>query len=165
MLSSRRLSRKTKLRIYNSIIRPVLTYGCKSWTMRKKDRNRLDVFEHKVLRKITGPVCDPEWRRRTNQELRTVTEQPSIVTFIKKRRLQWAGHVARMDEEAYPKRALTHQERGKRPHGRPRNRWGDDVQRDLHQRQPWVQLAQDRLEWRRLAAEAGSRRTTYAPRS
>ena len=47
LFKSRKISQKTKLRIYNVIIRPVLTYGCETWTHRKKDKDRLSVFENK----------------------------------------------------------------------------------------------------------------------
>ena len=165
LLGSRRLSRSTKLRIYNAVIRPVVTYGCEAWTIRKSDNMRLEVFENKVLRKIVGPICDPEWRRRTNIELRQATNQVKITDFIRQRRLQWAGHVARMDPFKYPNRALHHRERGKRPKGRPRNRWTDDVRKDVGRQAPWHQLAQDRDAWRDIIAEAKSRRSTHAPSS
>ena len=142
-----------------------MSYGCESWTIRKNDENRIRVFENKVLRKISGPVCDPEWRRRTNVELRELTKQEDVVIFIKKRRLRWAGHVARMDLRSYPRRTLQHKESGKRPKGRPRNRWTNDIQRDTGQHQPWQSVAEDRDRWRRIVAEAKSRPPTSAPRS
>jgi hypothetical protein len=164
MMQSKLLSRTTKLRIYNVMIRPVITYGCESWTLRKKDTTRLEVFERKVLRKITGPVCDGgEWRRRTNQELRQLTRQDSIMDFILTRRLLWAGHVARMPTTSYARRALNNKGAGRRPLGRPRLRWSDEIQKDYGRAQPWREAAQHRAAWRRLA-EAKNRRPIQAPR-
>ena len=151
------------------MIRPVLTYGCEAWTIRKKDQDRLHVFENKVLRKITGPVSTPDgWRRRTNEELRTVTRQTNILDFINTLRLRWAGHVARMESSELPLLAMADPGRGRRPLGRPRQRWGDNIRRTTRLREPWREVAQDRDRWRRIitdCVEARNRRPTRAPRS
>ena len=67
------------------------------------------VFENAILRRIAGPVFDAEtniWRRRHNDELRDLTQVPSIVNVIKTHRLRWAGHTNRMNESRYPKEIL-----------------------------------------------------------
>jgi hypothetical protein len=156
MLKSRNLSRATKLLIYKVCIRPVLTYGCETWVLTKKTEQRLRVFERKILRKITGPVCDQqtgEWRRRYNQELRDITKQEDIVVFIQTLRLKWAGHVARMPNEAIAKEALSAPGRGRRRPGRPRTRWKDNITKDSG-RNDWEAAAQDRAFWRDAVQEA-----------
>ena len=94
------LTRTTKLQLYTTIIRPVLTYACETWTLTKELERRLLVFEHSVLRRILGPVRDDvtgEWRIRYNQELRDLTQLTPVTSFIRGQRLRWAGHIARME--------------------------------------------------------------------
>ena len=156
LISSKNLSITTKLRLYNVLIRPVLTYGCETWTMSKKMEKKLLVFEHKVLRKITGPIVDEEsgeWRRRYNRELRELTKQEEVVIFIKCQRMKWAGHVVRMKDEEFPKRAFLNDEDGKRPVGRPRIRYKDQVRKDVG-REDWQELAEDRKAWKETVEEA-----------
>ena len=81
-LGRRSISTKTKLKIYNTIIKPIVLYGCEAWTLTKSREQRLYVFENSVLRKIHGPVFDnedQEWRRRHNNELRERSGQLNIV--------------------------------------------------------------------------------------
>ena len=79
---------------------------------------------------------------------------PNILRVIKSRRMRWAGHVARMDEEREAYRVLVRKPEGKRPLGRPRRRWVDNVRMDLQEAGcgyvDWIGLAQDRDRWRTL---------------
>ena len=79
---------------------------------------------------------------------------PNIVRVIKSRRMRWAGHVARMDEERGAYRVLVGKPEGKRPLGRPRRRWVDNIRMDLQEvgcgYVDWIGLAQDRDRWRTL---------------
>jgi hypothetical protein len=72
-----------------------------------------------------------EWRKLHNEELRDLYSSPSIIRIIKSRRMRWAGHVARMGEKRNAYRLLTGKPEGKRPIGRPRRRWVDNVRMDL----------------------------------
>jgi hypothetical protein len=92
------------------------------------------VFENRVLRRIFGPKRDEvtgEWRKLHNEELRDLYSSPSIITIIKSRRMRWAGHVVRMGEKRNVDRLLVGNPEGKRPLGRPRCRWVDNVRMDL----------------------------------
>ena len=92
------------------------------------------VFENMVLRRIFGPRRDEvkgEWRRLHNEELNDLYSSPNIVRVIKSRRMSWAGHVARMCEERGVYRVLVGKLKGKRPLGRPRRRWVDNIRMDL----------------------------------
>jgi hypothetical protein len=71
-----------------------------------------------------------EWRKLHNEELRDLYSSPSIIRIIKSRRMRWAGHVARM-EKRNTYRLLVGQSEGKRPLGRPRHRWVDNIRKDL----------------------------------
>jgi hypothetical protein len=97
------------MKIYRTIILPVVLYGCESWSLTLREESRLRVFENKVLRRIFGPKRDEvtgEWRRLHNKELYAVYSSPNIIQVIKSRRLKWAGHVARMGERRGAYRAL-----------------------------------------------------------
>jgi hypothetical protein len=91
------------------------------------------VFENRVLRRIFGPNRDKatgDWRRLHNEELNDLYSSTNIIRIIKSRRMRWAGRVARMGEKgAY--RVLVGRPEGRRPLGRPRHRWEDNIKMDL----------------------------------
>jgi hypothetical protein len=92
------------------------------------------VFENKVLRRIFGPKRDGVmggWRKLYNEELHNLYSSPSIIRIIKSRRMRWAGHVAWMGEKRNVYRLLVGKPEGKRPLGRPRRRWIDNIKMDL----------------------------------
>jgi len=115
------------------------------------------MFENMVLRRIFGPRRDEvtgEWRRLHNEELNDMYCSPNIVRVIKSRRMRWAGHVARMGEERGVYRALVGKPEGRRPLGRLRRKWVDNIKMDLEEvgcgYMDWIVLAQDRDRWRTL---------------
>ncbi|KAJ4428715.1 hypothetical protein ANN_25708 [Periplaneta americana] len=119
------------------------------------EEHRLRVFENKVLKKIFGAKRDEvtgEWRKLHNTELHALYSSPDIIRNIKSRRLRWAGHVARMGESRNAYRVLVGRPEGKRPLGRPRRRWEDNIKMDLREvgydDREWINLAQDRGQWR-----------------
>jgi hypothetical protein len=92
------------------------------------------VFERRVLRRIFGPKRDEvtgDWRRLHNEELNGLYYSPNIMRVMKSRRMRWAGHVARMGEGRGVYRVLVGKPEGKRPLGRPRRRWEDNIRMDL----------------------------------
>jgi hypothetical protein len=92
------------------------------------------VFENRVLRRIFGPKRDEvtgDWRKLHNEELRDLYSSPRVIRIIKSRRMRWAGHVARMGEKRNAYRLLVGKPVGKRPLGRPRPRWVDNIRMDL----------------------------------
>ena len=109
--------------------------------------------------KIFGPRRDEvtgEWRKLHNAELNILNSSPNIVRVIKSRRMRWAGHVARMDEEKGVYRVLVGKPEGRRPLGRPRRRWVDNIRMDVQEvgcvYMDWIGLAQDRDRWRTLVS-------------
>jgi hypothetical protein len=116
LLSSNSLSKSAKIKVYRTIILPVVLYGCESWSLTLMEEGRLRVFENKVLRRIFGPKRDEvrgEWRRLHNKELYALCSSPNIIRVMKSRRLRWAGHVARMGERRGAYRALVGKPEGK----------------------------------------------------
>ncbi|KAJ4448478.1 hypothetical protein ANN_10494 [Periplaneta americana] len=155
ILSSSLLSKNLKVRIYKTVILPVVLYGCETWTLTLREEHRLRVFENKVLRKIFGAKRDEvtgEWRKLHNAELHALYSSPEIIRNIKSRRFRWTGHVARMGESRNAYRVSVGRPEGKIPLGRPRRRWEDNIKMDLREVEyddrDWINLAQDRDRWR-----------------
>jgi hypothetical protein len=128
-------------------------YGCETWSLTLREEHRLRVFENRVLRRIFGPKReeDGSWRILHNDELHSLYSSPNIVRTIKSRRMRLAGHVARMGEGRGVYRVLVGRPEGKRPLGRPRHRWEDNIKMDLWEiginGANWILLAQDRVRW------------------
>jgi len=100
------LSKKLKLRLKNTIIDKTLTYASETWTLTKRDRKQLNIFERKLHRRILGPVYDNEkenWKILTNKEIHASVKKPTIIETIRLNRLCWFGHVQRMEENRIPK--------------------------------------------------------------
>ena len=88
-----------------------------------------------MLRRIFGPKRDEvtgEWRK-LHEELNDLYCSPNIVRVVKSRRIRWAGHVARMGEGRGVYRVLVGKPEGKRPLGRPRRRWEDNIKMDFQE--------------------------------
>jgi hypothetical protein len=119
-LSSRLISKNLKIKIYKTVILPVVLYGCETWSLTLGQEHRLRVLEKRVLRKIFGPKSEENgsWRKWHNDELHNLYSSPNIVTVIKSR-MMWAVHVARMGEGRGVYRVLDKMPEGKRPLGRP----------------------------------------------
>ena len=129
-------------------------YGCENWSLTLREERRLRVFENRVLRRIFGPKRDEvtgEWRKLHNEEPNDLYTSPNIVRVIKSRRMKWAGHVARMGERRGVYRVLVGKTEGKRPFGRHRRRWEDNIKMYLQEAgcgcMDWIELAQDRDRW------------------
>jgi hypothetical protein len=91
LLSSRLLSKNVKIRIYKTIILPVVLYDCETWSLILRVGHRLRVFENRVLRRIFWPKRDGVtggWRKLHNEELRDLYSSPSITRIIKSRRVR-----------------------------------------------------------------------------
>jgi len=120
---------------------------------------KLRVLEDMVLRRIFGPKRDEVtggWRRLHNEELNDLYSSPNIVRVIKSRRMRWAGHVARVGEERGVYRVLVGKPEGKRPLGRPRRKWLDNIRMGFQEVgcgcMDWIGLVQDRDRWRTLVS-------------
>ena len=111
-----------------------------------------------LLRRIFRPRRDEvtgKWRRLHN-EVNDLYFSPNIVRVIKSRRMRWGGHVAHMGEAMGVYRVLVRKPEGRRPLGRPRRRWADNIRTDLQEvgcvYMDWIGLAQDTDRWRTLVS-------------
>ena len=97
-----------------------------------------------------------EWRKLRNEELSDLDSLPNIVRVVKSRRMRWAGHVARVGEGRMVHKVLVGKPEGKRPLGRPRRRWEDNIKMDLQEVGgscgDWIELAQDGDSWLELVS-------------
>jgi len=94
------------------------------------------------------------WKKLHNEELNELYSSPNILRVTKSRRMRWADHVVHMGEERGVYRVLVGKPEGKRPLGRPRRKWEDNIKMDLQNvgcgGMDWIELAQDRGRWRAL---------------
>ena len=117
--------------------------------MVKRTRINFTLNVHCLLRRIFGPRREEitgEWRKLHSEELNDMYCSPNIVWVIKSRRMRWVGHVARMVEGRGVYRVLVRNPEGKRPLGRPRRRWENNIKMDLQEvgfgGVDWIELAQ-----------------------
>ena len=107
----------------------------------------LIVYSYKYI------IATKEWRKLHNEELNDLYSSPSILRVIKSRRIRLAGHVARMGNKRGVYWVVVWKPEGKRPLGRPRRRWEDNIKRDLQEvgcgGMDWIEQGRDR--WRALA--------------
>jgi hypothetical protein len=115
--------------------------------MTKKEEQAVLVFERKIFRRIYDPKYENgEWRTRTNRELEEMSKGENIVKWIKGQRISWLGHFESMEENRMPKMIFSQELEEPRRRGRPRKRWKEEVERDLHvlRVRRWRELATDR---------------------
>jgi hypothetical protein len=106
----------------------------------------------KILRKIFGPNNENGiWRIKTNQELDEIIKRKNIINSIRAQRLSWLGHIERIQGMRMVKAVYCWKPTSRRPIGRPKIRWVDDVRKDIQKLKVpnWKTLAQDRKSWLR----------------
>jgi hypothetical protein len=152
------VSKKSKLKLYWIITRPIITYACETWVLKGTIKNKLMVFERKVLRKTFGPTKerDGTWRIKTNDELDELIRHNNITNHIKAQKLSWFGHLQRMPEERMVKKVYKWKPMLTRPLGRPKNRWEDDIRNDMKKLKikNWTSLIQEGNKWKLYGEKA-----------
>jgi hypothetical protein len=135
-----------RIRIYKTIMLPVVLCGRETWFLTVREEHKLRVFENRVLRRIFGAKRNEVMGRWTKRH--DLFSSPSIIRIIKSMRMRWAGHVARMGEKRNTYRLLVGKSEGKSPLERPRRRWFDNMKMDLVEIEwsgvDWIFLAQDK---------------------
>jgi len=144
-----------KIKIYRTIILPVVLYGCETWSLALREERRLRVFENRVFRRIRvfrlkRDKVTTEWRKLHNEELNDLYPSPNIGRVIKASRMRWAGHVAGMGERRDVYRVLVGKPEGKRPLGRPRRRWEDNIKMNVQEVGVWTGSS-----WLRIGTDGG----------
>jgi hypothetical protein len=147
--------RNLTIKIYKIVILPFVLYGCETWCFTLREEHRLRVLESRMFRMIFRPKReeDGSWRKLHNDELHSLYSSPNIFRMIKSRRIRWVGHMACIGEgRGVFSRVLVGRPEGKRPLGRRRRRLEDNIKMDLREigidGANWIQLAQDRVQWR-----------------
>jgi hypothetical protein len=130
----------------------VVLYGCETWSLTLREEHRLRVFENRLLRRIYGRKRDElvgGWKKLHNEELHNLYSSPSIIRGIKSRRVRWTGLVARMWDNRNACMILVRKPEGKRPLRRPKRKWVV-ILKWILDRMEWIDLADDRDQWRAL---------------
>jgi Reverse transcriptase (RNA-dependent DNA polymerase) len=146
LLWSPKITLKTKTRIYQTIVEPIMTYGSECWQMNNKDRTKLQAVEMDYLRRSCRISRMEHIRNDTIRQ--KIGMKDTVIERIETRQLVWYGHVMRMGEQRWPKKALEYVPRNRRKKGRPRTTWKQNVEkamssRDLEENECW-----DRKMWR-----------------
>jgi len=151
----KKISAKTKMKIYRCSVRSTLTYACETWALTKRQEKRLLVCDRQFIRKILGV----RWfRRMTNVELHKIAAIEPLQCYIRRMRLRWTGHVYRLEEKAPARAILNYKPKDVRPIGHPTNRFQDTLKLDCTRGgiliQDIVSTAADRNEWRKFVGAA-----------
>jgi hypothetical protein len=135
-----------------------VTYGYETWVLKRTIKNKLMVFERKVLRRIFDPTKERDdiWRIKTNDELDELIRHKNIINHIKAQRLNWFGHLHRMPEERMVKRVYNWEPMLTRSLGRPKNGWEDDIINDMKKLKikNWTSCIQNRSKWKLYVEKA-----------
>ena len=154
---SKLVTKYSKLKLYRSVIRPIVTYASETWVLKDSSIQKLLVFERKILRKIFGPTRENLiWRIKTNDELDKLIKHHNIINYIKAQRLSWFGHVQRMPASSNVKKIYKWTPLTTRSKGRPKQRWEDNITQDIRQMniKNWTACVQDRATWKNIVEKA-----------
>jgi hypothetical protein len=153
------LTKNSKLRMYKTLVRPVITYACETWVLKENIRTKLRVSERKVLRRIYGPTKEKDgtWRTKSNEELNRLTGNKNIINYIKEQRLVWFGHVLHTPDSCMVKKKVYEWSPAlKTSLGRHENRWENDVKSDITRMKitNWKDCIRNRTKWKKFVEKA-----------
>ena len=151
VVCDKRMPRRVKVKVYQTMIRPVMMYGAETWALRRKEEQLLMRTEMRMLRWILGVSL---WERCTNEEIRKSAGVTCISEKLRDARLRWFGHVWRREDQSPIQRARKVPVRGRRSVGRQRLRWRDIVRKDMERRGVQEHDAGERSRWRRMTRAA-----------
>jgi hypothetical protein len=154
---SKLVTKYSKLKLYRSVIRPIVTYASETWVLKESSIQKQLVFETKILRKIFGYTRENQlWRIKTNNKLDKLINHQNIINHIKVLRLNWFGHVQRIPDSRTVKKIFHLTPLTARSKGRPKQRWEDNMILDICQRniKNWTACVQDLMKWKNVVEKA-----------
>jgi exonuclease III len=149
LLKQKEIPTEVKVVIYTTILRPVLLYGSETWTLTKRLKSKIQACEMRILRLIFGVTRRDRIR---NEVIRDSLKVQSILSIVERNQLRWFGHILRMPDTRDVKRMYQWKPTNKRPLGRPRKRFKDQIKeitsKEIVDFSTVELLTQDRSEWR-----------------
>lgn len=150
-INKKEITKQTKIKVFNTIYRPVLTYGCESWNLSISQKNKIQAMEMKYLRRVLGVTKEDRIR---NIQIREELGVKPVTHFIEMRQLSWWGHIQRMNNNRQVKLVYEARPQTKRKRGRPRKTWNQEISRILQEKgKTWEEakkLAKNRKEWKKF---------------
>ena len=151
VILDKKMPLKLKLKIYKTIIRPVLLYGGETWALRKKEEQLLERTEMRMIRWMAGISLR---ERMESEDIRRMCGICNIKQKAREARLRYFGHVMRREEDDPTKKARNMPVEGRRSVGRQRIRWMDVVKRDISEIGLEEDEVWDRGKWRKMTRAA-----------
>lgn len=156
VLWDNKISKTNKHRIYNAIVKSIVSYGSEVWPLKEKNIRTLEATEMDFWRRAAGRS---RVERITNDRIREIMGVHRTITDdIRTKQLRWYGHVQRMADERLPKQVLDWKPIGRRKRGRPRKSWREGIDKDIGMLGLEEDLWRDRDRWR---LGIGGRRRTF----
>lgn len=150
-ISRKEITKETKMKIFKTIYRPILTYGAESWVLSERQKNKIQAAEMKYLRRVKGITLKDRIR---STQIREELKVKPMMEFIEQKQLSWWGHIQRMEEERPAKRIYETRIQNKRKRGRPRRTWEQAIGKIMEKKgKNWSEakiLAKDRDLWRKF---------------
>ena len=145
----------TKVRLVKTLIFPVFMYGAETWSIRERERQRIDAFEMWCWRRM---LCIPWTARRTNVSiLQELNVQRRLSATVRANILKFFGHITRSGEDSIERLVVQGHVEGRRPRGRSPTRWTDQIKSITGKSfQECTRAAMDRREWQRTVSMAGN---------
>jgi hypothetical protein len=156
IFTNRNVSLNMKIKTYNTLLESIFMYNSELWTLGRRLEKQIDVFQRKLLRRITNI----KWPKKIrNDDLYKLTQQTPWSVTITARRLKWFGHLCRLPDNAPAKKALEEAQKPvRRPRGRPKMTWLAVVSNQLKDVGLTIKeadaLAQDRKTWAKIVVES-----------
>ena len=145
VISDKKMPRKLKIKLYMTVIRPVLLYGAECWTVRKNEEQIIEKTEMRMLRRMKGVILRDKVKR---VDIRKELGVSSIQEKVRKMRLRWYVHMQRMEKNNEVRAVGDMSVPGKKPRGRPRWRWMDCFRMDMQALRITPKDSQDRTFWK-----------------
>ena len=144
---------ETKLEILRTCIFSVLLYASETWTIKKRDKDRLLAFEMKCYRRILNIRWQQKIKNTTIRE--RINNKTNIMQILIRRKMNFFGHICRMKDNRLVKKIMLGTMEGENRRGRPRREWLDDIEEwgnaELH---TLTRATQDRERWRQIVNQA-----------